>query len=194
MKPQDLQTLRILEEIGRNESTSQRELAKKLDVSLGLVNAFIKRLYRKGYFKITTIPRNRVEYLLTPKGFAEKTRLTYQYIQYSVHFYKNIRGILTSLYRNLEQDGVKSIALYGCGEVAELAYLLVQNHQLKLAAVMDDTDKKNFFGYKVQDIRGAENIEKIEFDRILLTKLEDMEQNMRSLITLGIPEYKIIKL
>ncbi len=194
MKPQDLQTLRILEEIGRNESTSQRELAKKLDVSLGLVNAFIKRLYRKGYFKITTIPRNRVEYLLTPKGFAEKTRLTYQYIQYSVHFYKNIRGILTSLYRNLEQDGVKSLALYGCGEVAELAYLLVQNHQLKLAAVMDDTDKKNFFGYKVQNIRGAENIEKIEFDRILLTKLEDMEQNMRSLITLGIPEYKIIKL
>jgi len=194
MKPQDLQTLRILEEIGRNESTSQRELAKKLDVSLGLVNAFIKRLYHKGYFKITTIPRNRVKYLLTPKGFAEKTRLTYEYIQYSVHFYKNIRSILTSLYRNLEQDGVKSIAFYGCGEVAELAYLLVQNHRLKLAAVMDDTDKKDFFGYEVQDIRSAENIEKIEFDRILLTKLEDVEQNMRSLIRLGIPEYKIIRL
>lgn len=194
MKLQDIQILRILEEIGRDDSTSQRALAKKLDVSLGLVNSFIKRLYRKGYFKITTIPKNRVKYTLTPKGFAAKTGLTYDYIQYSVNFYKSIRNILTSVYENLERDGVKTVAFYGCGEVAELAYLLVQNHGLKLTAVMDNTDKRNFFGYKVQDIRRIKSARNFKFDRILLTKLEDVKEDGENLARIGVPKNKIIKL
>ena len=87
MNHHDIHALRILEEIEKDNSQSQRELARKLDISLGLVNSFVKRLAQKGYFKITTIPKNRAKYILTPKGFAEKTRLTYEFIQYSFHFY-----------------------------------------------------------------------------------------------------------
>ena len=83
MHEKDLRTLRILEEIDRKRSPSQRYLAKKLNISLGLVNSFLKRLAQKGYFKITNIPKNRVKYILTSKGAFEKTRLTYEYIHYS---------------------------------------------------------------------------------------------------------------
>ncbi|MBW2133565.1 MAG: winged helix-turn-helix transcriptional regulator [Deltaproteobacteria bacterium] len=76
MDHRDLRTLKLLEEIEHNHAPSQRDLAKKLNISLGLVNAFVKRLAHKGYFKISTIPKNRVMYILTPKGMAEKTRLT----------------------------------------------------------------------------------------------------------------------
>jgi len=75
MDPQDLRSLQILEEIGNTHSPSQRYLARKLNISLGLANSFIKRLAKKGYVKITTIPRNRVKYMLTPQGFAEKVDL-----------------------------------------------------------------------------------------------------------------------
>ena len=91
MDTQELRTLRLLEEIESDQAPSQRDLSTRLNISLGLVNSFMKRLAQKGYFKITNIPKNRVRYILTPKGAAEKTRLTYEYIQYSFQFYKDAR-------------------------------------------------------------------------------------------------------
>jgi len=66
-----------------NGFTTQLELAKRLDVSVGLVNLLIMRVVRKGFFKITTIPDRRPLYLRTSKGFAEKSRLTLSYLRYS---------------------------------------------------------------------------------------------------------------
>ena len=77
MHVKDIRTLSILEEIDQKKSPCQRYLAKKLNISLGLVNSFLKRLAQKGYFKITTIPKNRLKYILTTKGAVEKARLTY---------------------------------------------------------------------------------------------------------------------
>ncbi|MGB2929352.1 MAG: winged helix-turn-helix transcriptional regulator, partial [Desulfobacterales bacterium] len=72
MDNKDIRTLKFLEEIDNNHTPSQRDLSRKLDVSLGLVNSFIRRLVHKGYLKITTVPKNRVKYILTPKGATEK--------------------------------------------------------------------------------------------------------------------------
>ena len=98
MDNEEIKTLQFLDELDRDGFSTQRTLAKKLDVSLGLVNSFIKRLVHKGYVKITTIPRNRIKYILTPMGAAEKTQLTYDYIQHSYKFYKNARSGLKSLF------------------------------------------------------------------------------------------------
>ena len=57
MDAQDIRTLKIFEEIESDQAPSQRELAQKLNVSLGLVNSFVKRLAHMGYFKVTTIPK-----------------------------------------------------------------------------------------------------------------------------------------
>ncbi len=51
MDTEDLRILKILEEIDTDHTPSQRELAKKLNISLGLINSFINRLGRKGYFE-----------------------------------------------------------------------------------------------------------------------------------------------
>ena len=64
--------LAILKEIERSAPLTQRGLAKKLGIALGLTNLYLKRLARKGYIKVTTIPRHRVKYLLTPKGITER--------------------------------------------------------------------------------------------------------------------------
>jgi DNA-binding MarR family transcriptional regulator len=73
MDIKEIRTLKILQEFDAKDPPSQRYLSNKLNISLGLVNAFIKRLTQKGYFKLTTIPRNRVKYILTPKGVLEKS-------------------------------------------------------------------------------------------------------------------------
>ena len=122
MDPKDLRTLKILEKVDNDAVPSQRDLAKDLNISLGLVNSFIKRLVKKGYFKARHIPKNRMRYFLTPKGAAEKTRLTYLYIHYSYNFYKDARQKLRELYSNLEKQGVSRLVFYGAGDLAEIAY------------------------------------------------------------------------
>ena len=51
MDPIDLRTLKILEKVDNDGAPSQRDLARDLNISLGLVNSFIKRLVKKGFFK-----------------------------------------------------------------------------------------------------------------------------------------------
>lgn len=192
MDQDKLRTLKLLEAIDSSDPPTQRELARDLNISLGLVNAFIKRLAKKGYFKITTIPKKRAKYLLTPKGAVEKSRLTYEYIRYSVGFYREIREMLIDLFGKLEKAGVEKIALYGCGEVAELAHLFLQNTSIKLGGVFDQKpDGRKFFGHRV------ENYEKLAndgYEYVLITQTEDIQTHFDRLVDLGVKPECILHL
>lgn len=189
MEPQELRTLKILEAVEQEESPSQRELARRLNISLGLVNSFIKRLVSKGYFKVTTIPANRVKYILTPKGAAEKTRLTYEFIQYSLLFFKDARRKLRNMYSGFEKEGVRKIAFYGAGEFTEIGYLSLQETEITLIDVFDDAEKgKRFFGHR---IKGSADIPKSDFDKILINVPENAATIALKLNELGIPSEKI---
>lgn len=189
MEQQELRTLKILEAVEEEESPSQRELARRLNVSLGLVNSFIKRLVNKGYFKVTTIPKNRVKYMLTPKGMTEKTRLTYEYIQFSVRFYREAREKLKRLIYDLETEGVRKLAFYGAGELAEIAYISLQGSSLILCAIFDDSKKNGkFFGRFIQS---SDSLSDSNFDKILITEAEGADLIMSRLIEIGVPINKI---
>lgn len=189
MENQDLRTLKILEAVVQEESPSQRDLASRLNVSLGLVNSFIKRLVKKGYFKIVTIPRNRVRYILTAKGAAEKTRLTYEYLQYSFYFYRDLRWKLKSLFSALEREGVRHIAFFGSGDLAEIGYLSLQESKISLVAVFDETRKgRRFFG---QIIEGPEHIAIFAFDRIIIMVDHNADRIGTLLVGKGLSEDRI---
>ena len=184
MDQDELRILKLLEAVDSKEPPTQRELARDLNISLGLVNAFVKRLAKKGYFKVTHIPKNRVKYLLTPKGALEKSRLTYRYIRYSVGFYREIREMLIALFSRLEEEGVGRIALYGCGEVAELAHLFLQNTSIKLAGVFDEeSDGRDFFGHRV---KSYEQLAKDGYEYVLLTQIEDIQRHFDRIVDLGV--------
>ena len=192
MDQDELRTLKLLEAVDSREPPTQRELARDLNISLGLVNAFIKRLAKKGYFKITHIPKNRVKYLLTPKGALEKSRLTYRYIRYSVGFYREIREMLVTLFGRLENEGVRRITLYGCGEVAELAHLFLQNTSIRLTGVFDDEYKgQKFFGHMV---RSYEQLGNDGYEYVLLTQTEDIQSHFDRLVSIGVAPERILHL
>lgn len=192
MDYQDLRTLQLLEEIERSSTPSQRDLAKKLNISLGLVNSFIKRLAQKGYFKVTTIPRNRVKYILTPKGAAEKTQLTYEYIQYSYRYFKEARKKLRQLFLSLDEMAVRRIVFYGTGDFAEIAFISLKDTSLKLVAMVDGRNKGDkFFG---ENVLSPEVLLSLEYDRILITAVEQREQIFKAIIDAGLSEEKIVVL
>lgn len=192
MDPKDLRTLKILEKVDNDAVPSQRDLARDLNISLGLVNSFIKRLVNKGYFKARHIPKNRMRYFLTPKGAAEKTRLTYLYIQYSYNFYKEARQKIRELYSDLEKQGVSRLVFYGAGDLAEIAYLSLQETDIELVAVFDDEKQgKRFMRFTIFD---PGRMASFSFDKILITSINSTEIIFQRIATLGLPNEAVVQL
>jgi len=182
-KKNDDITLRILDEISRESRVTQRTLSDRLDIALGLVNAYIKRLTKKGYIKITTIPKNRVKYILTPKGFSEKVRLTYEYMHYSINYFKDIRQRIDSVYKQMIASGAKDVIIWGDGEVAELSYISMRGLPLNLIGVVDSKKvEKGFFGHNVYSF---ENFPALKYDVILITSLKKNEEERQRIKSLG---------
>ena len=192
MDNQDIRTLKILEEIDNDHTPSQRDLSRKLNISLGLVNSFIKRLAQKGYFKITNIPKNRVKYILTPKGAAEKTRLTYQYIQYSFVFYRNAREKLRKLFKDLKLQGVSGVVFYGASDLAEIAYISLQETNIKIVAIVDDNKIGDIFLGNV--ITNSAMLDPLSFDKIIITSIDSEDGVVEKILQQGIPHSKIVML
>jgi len=174
----------VLQEVEQNPLLTQRSLAKKLGVALGLTNLYLKRLVKKGYVKITTIPRNRIRYILTPYGFAEKSRLTYEYLQYSLTYYRDIRHRLNHTLAVLEKAGVKRIVVFGVGELAELAYLSIQESNLVLVGFAADGPGDRFLSLP----RGTlDSVKEWNFDTILISELGNVEVMRTRIHASGIP-------
>jgi DNA-binding MarR family transcriptional regulator len=189
MDKENIHILRLMGEIERDASPSQRELSSRLNLSLGLVNTFIKRLVNKGYFKVKTMPRNRVKYFLTPKGLARKSRLTVEYLQYSANFYKDIKNLLVNKFKEMEKARLNTVMFFGAGEVAELAYLYMQLTDLQLVGIIDDSqDGGDFFEFGVAAL---DLLDQKDWDVILLTRLDNMDQDIKTLVGKGVNPDKI---
>ena len=189
MDKEDLHILRLMGEIDRDGDHSQRELSRRLNLSLGLVNTFLKRLVNKGYFKVTTLPKNRLKYFLTPEGLARKSKLTVEYLRYSMNFYKDIKHLLLKTYQEMEANKVRSILFWGAGEVAELAYLYLQQTNIQLAGIIDDEKQgRRFFDFKIEQ---SHRVRQMEWDMIFVTRLEDIDEEIKRILKSGIGRERI---
>ena len=179
-------------EIDRDGDHSQRELSQRLDLSLGLVNTFLKRLVSKGYSKVTTLPKNRLKYFLTPEGIARKSKLTVEYLHYSMNFYRDIKHLLLNKYQDMETNKVQSILFWGAGEVAELAYLYLQQTNIQLAGIIDDEKQgKHFFDLIIER---SHRVRQMDWDMVFVTQPEDIEEGIKRLLENGIPQERIATL
>ena len=168
MDDKSLKTLEILEELSSNGHVTQRELSRKVGIALGLANFYIKRLVQKGYVEVIYLEKNRLDYLITPKGIAEKSRLTYNYIQRSYRYVRKVRIRMREHLKELARDGVGTVVIYGGGDMAEVAYLALQEVGIKLTAVVDDDRKgRPFLGYTILPVS---SIPQLSYDRIIVTE------------------------
>lgn len=189
MRTEAHRDLQILSEIEANGQVTQRHLASKLGIALGLTNLYLKRLVRKGYIKVTTIPRHRVKYLVTPKGFGEKTRLTYEYMEFSFMLFKQSRHFLRERFAALAEAGRKRVVFVGAGEAAELADLTLRELGLELVAVADDAAAgTRFLDREVVPLAALKDM---EFDQAVVTSFDRPADLAEGLRRTGVPEEKI---
>lgn len=183
--------LKLLDAIANDAQVTQRSLATKLGIALGLTNLYLKRLIHKGYVKVVNIQPNRLRYLITPAGIAEKTRLTYEFMQYSLQLYGQARQHLKAVLQPLAAAGHKRIAIYGTGEAAELAFLSLRELGLEPATIFDGQGTGEFLGMRVQDL-GAQDW--AAYDLIIVATLDRPASLVAELVRQGIPEEKLLPL
>ena len=179
----------MMEEIAREEPLTQRDLSRRLDIALGLVNSYLKNLVAKGYVRIKAFPRNRYAYILTPQGIAEKSRLAYQHLSYFTNLYRIARQDYALLFRALAGAGVRSVAFCGVDEVAEIAYLSLRECGIELSAVMDDElAGESFFDTTIGTL---EEGMRSSADRIVITSFKRGGALRAKLLQLGVGPERI---
>ena len=182
-EPEERRSLQILTELSRNDSVTQRDLSSNLGIALGLVNSYIRNLMAKGFITVKSIPPRRYAYFLTPKGLAEKTRLTYHLLQDYTRIYREAKSNFRRLFAELRTDGIKRVVFAGADEVAEIAYLTLHETDLELSGVVDgEMAGKKFFG---REIRPLGDIRTMSYDFIVVTSYLKREKIYRELLNNG---------
>ena len=123
MDSQAEQNLRLLEHIEQNPDITQADLAARLDVAVGSVNWYLKRMINKGHIKVRQMQRRRLRYLITPQGIAEKARLTASFMQYSMQLYRMTREAAKAYLREVRGAGYEWVRIQGDNDLAEVCYL-----------------------------------------------------------------------
>ena len=180
--PDDARTLEILDIVQKNEQVSQRHLARQLGVALGLANSYLKRCIKKGWVKVQQAPANRYLYYVTPKGFAEKSRLTAQYLSFSFSFYRAAGDSCTKLFDQCERNGWHRLLLCGVSDLAEIATLRAMAQRMEIVGFYDPSGlHEQYLGKQVwSDVCGAGL-----HDARLLTDILHPRQRLEELNALG---------
>ena len=142
---EDALTLEILDAVQRQSDVSQRHLARQLGVALGLANSYLKRCVRKGYIKISEAPANRYLYYLTPTGFAEKGRLTANYLAHSFSFYRQASESCTRIVSVCSQNAWRRLLLCGISDLAEIATLRAMEQGMEIVGFYDPQSERQTY-------------------------------------------------
>lgn len=196
MDARDLHTRNILTHIERDARLTQRHLARELGIALGLTNLLVRRVVRKGWVKVVNVRRNRVQYLITPAGIAEKARVTRAYFENTLHLYTETRDRIRQSLERLSDTwrldcGMreKRIVFYGRGEVAEIAFICLHGTDLRLVGIVDDERRQPFFGIPVHDVASLSerHVDGHDFDKLVVMSFRKADEIRHRLEQLGFP-------
>jgi len=178
---EEIRDLRLLEELERNPIASQRELSHKFGIALGVTNACLKRMAKKGWIRIRDLNRRKLGYYLTPKGFAEKTKLTFQLISRTVYHYSELKKMIAKRLLEMQQEGIERVVFYGVSEEMEVAYITLQGVNIRLDGIIEDDEnfhRRFIFGYEIEPVS---RIRELRPQSVLITTLAESDRKRERL-------------
>lgn len=168
--------LGLLNSVEHDGGRSQRHIAAELGIALGLVNAYLKRSVKKGLVKVHDAPARRYAYYLTPQGFAEKSRLTVQYLSDSFSFFRLAKSDCARVFEEAKALGFTRLVLAGQSDLAEIALLCAVEAAVTIVAVVDSrSDEARFVGV---DVRKSYADVPTPFDAVVVTDVNRPSQSL----------------
>lgn len=168
--------LGLLNSVENDGERSQRRIAAELGIALGLVNAYLKRCIKKGLVKVHDAPARRYAYYLTPQGFAEKSRLTVQYLSDSFSFFRHAKSDCARVFEDSKAKGLTRLVLAGKSDLAEIAILCAVEAAVTIVAVVDSrSDETQLIGI---DVRKSYADVTTPFDAVVVTDVNRPGQSL----------------
>jgi DNA-binding MarR family transcriptional regulator len=178
-------TLELLQAIDGRSDITQRHLADRLGVALGLANAYLKRCVRKGWVKVSQAPANRYLYYLTPTGFAEKSRLTAEYLRRSFDFYRQASLSVSDVLATCRESGYRTLVLAGASELAEITLVRARGGEIRIAAIFDPAcGDERFLGLPVWASLNGAPAAGDAVDACVITAINEPEAMFRRVVGL----------
>lgn len=181
-------TLELLQAIDLRSDISQRHLAQEMGVALGLANSYLKRCVKKGLIKMKTAPANRYLYYLTPHGFAEKARLTGEFLSTSLALFRQSGDVYADVLSVCLANANRRVLFAGVSDLTEIAYMRSLQCEVNVRGVFQiNTDQTTFF-----DLPVFEDLSQFEkFDVVIMTSMEQTNELLK-LLRLRLDEDRII--
>jgi DNA-binding MarR family transcriptional regulator len=117
--------------VGAQIANNQRDLSRHMDRSLGTINILLRRLITKGYIRTRQLNQKKVEYILTSKGFSEKTRKSIKYTLKTISSIGLIKARVKGILLNLYEEGARSFFIVGKSDLSILIEMAAKEIPLK---------------------------------------------------------------
>ena len=194
---EDLGLLAVMDAVADQGQVTQRELSRRTGLNLKKVNYCLHKLLEKGHVKFQRVVNNPDKraylYILTPAGFKAKSHLTYRFLKYTLDFYNQVEAKLKRGLRDMAAAGVKKVVLCGASEAARIVLGLVDEHGIEVIGVVDESLVE---GERFNGLPALQNgdLGEVEWDGVLITALEGLEDLEAQLRDWGLPEDQIWRL
>ena len=180
----DFKELRLLEELEETPQITQRKMAARLGIALGVANLLTKNLIKKGYVRATKVGWRRWVYTLTPEGFTRKLHLTRQYVDRTIDHYRRIKLLLRAELDFAEIGTESKVAIVGKSELSEIVYLALGDLRVTNITFFDDKFVRNkIFNLT---IKKESELKPADFDIVISARINDMN----SLFVVRAAEYQ----
>ena len=109
LEDESYKELRLLEEVDQTPQVSQRHLARRLNIALGVANFLLRSLAKRGYIRETRVGWKRWAYAVTPAGIARKVHLSRAYVEHILNHYQRVRVLVRKEFGDLKLDQVNHV-------------------------------------------------------------------------------------
>ena len=193
---EDLGLLAVMDALKDKENITQRELAQETGLTLKKVHYCLHKLVEKGFVKFQRARLNPDKrtylYILTPAGLKAKSELTYSFLRVTFNFYNQMEQKLRHCLFEMRRVGIKKIILYGTNDAGRILMEMGGTVKIEVVGFVDDIyDEQEFYNIPVLEFS---QLSQLEWDGILISKLDDIKKAEQNLIELGVSEDVIWKL
>ena len=168
MTPEELRTLTLFNTVESRPEVNQRQLARELNVSLGLTNTYFQRVLKKGWIRAQQVKPRRWLYFLTPQGALEKSRLSLSYMRRTLQSFRELKSKGDEHLKILSKKGVQGIHLCGYNDLTEVLSHCFSRFEIELLSVISEKSLLENLGENVNS-----TLPELKFgELVLLASLE----------------------
>lgn len=183
--------LRMLEEVHASADQSQRTLAGNVGIALGVANALVRSMVKRGYIRVTRLSWKRWAYFVTPAGASRKLQLTVNYVDRFMDHYRRVRTLVRDTVDTESIEPHHLVAIYGATELGELIYLALRDAGVVSVEFLDESQTGKFLGVPIHN---PESMERGRYVKVMVAYSHDALERKARLMGYGFPESSISSL